>query len=174
MHAAARVKDAYLAVQRTTIHAPVTGYIAKRSVQVGQRIEPGLAMMAIVPLDNLWVDANFKEVQLQRMRIGQPARITADIYGKRVEYEGEVAGVGMGTGAAFALLPAQNASGNWIKVVHRVPVRIRLRPEQLVEHPLRIGLSMKVRVDLRAEGPQLAKSPRSTPAYAPEVYGNDM
>jgi membrane fusion protein, multidrug efflux system len=140
--AAARVKDAYLAVQRATIRAPVSGYIAKRSVQLGQRVEPGMPMMAIVPLQQLWVDANFKEVQLERMRIGQPAHVTADVYGKRVEYDGTVAGVGIGTGSAFALLPTQNASGNWIKVVQRVPVRILLSPKQLAEHPLRIGLSM--------------------------------
>ncbi|MGH8176078.1 MAG: efflux RND transporter periplasmic adaptor subunit [Steroidobacter sp.] len=172
-HAAARVKDAWLAVQRTTVHAPVTGYIAKRSVQVGQRVEPGVAMMAIVPLADVWVDANFKEVQLRRMRIGQAVQLFADIYGKRVEYEGRIAGVGMGTGAAFALLPAQNASGNWIKVVQRVPVRIRLRPEQLVEHPLRIGLSMRVRVDLREDGLQLAQTPRQGPVYATHIYSND-
>jgi membrane fusion protein (multidrug efflux system) len=167
--AAAQVKEAWLALRRTTIGAPITGYVARRSVQVGQRVEPGMPMMSIVPLDDLWIDANFKEVQLGRMRIGQPAKVTADVYGKRVEYEGVVAGVGMGTGAAFALLPAQNASGNWIKVVQRVPVRIRLRPEQLREHPLRIGLSTKVSVDLRADGPQLAQAPRAEPVYATQA-----
>jgi membrane fusion protein (multidrug efflux system) len=171
--AAARVKDAWLALRRTTIGAPITGYVARRSVQVGQRVEPGMPMMSIVPLEDLWVDANFKEVQLGRMRIGQSAKVTADVYGGRVEYEGVVAGVGMGTGAAFALLPAQNASGNWIKVVQRVPVRIRLQPEQLREHPLRIGLSTKVRVDLRSDGPQLAQTPRARPAYATEARAPD-
>lgn len=145
--AAANVKDAYLAVQRTTIRAPVSGYVAKRSVQIGQQVQPGVALMAIVPLTELWVDANFKEGQLQRMRIGQAAHVTADVYGKRVEYEGKVAGVGIGTGSAFALLPAQNASGNWIKVVQRVPVRIQLDKQELTQHPLRIGLSMRVRID---------------------------
>jgi membrane fusion protein, multidrug efflux system len=171
--AAARLKDAWLAVQRTTIRAPISGYVAKRSVQVGQRAEPGAPMMAIVPLDDLWVDANFKEVQLNRMRIGQTARVTADLYGQKVEYTGKVSGLGIGTGAAFALLPAQNASGNWIKVVQRVPVRVRLDPAQLAEHPLRIGLSMRVAVDLRADGPQLAQVPRSTPAYETAVYDTD-
>lgn len=172
-HAAARLKEAYLALKRTTIIAPVTGYIARRSVQIGQRVEPGATLMAIVPLTDLWVDANFKEVQLRRLRIGQTAHVTADLYGKHVEYVGEIAGVGMGTGAAFALLPAQNASGNWIKVVQRVPVRVSLQPEQLTEHPLRIGLSMKVRVDLRGDGPQLAQAPRTTPAYATHIYSDD-
>lgn len=171
---AAKLKDAYLALQRTTVRAPISGHVAKRIVQVGQRAEPGAPMMAIVPLEDLWVDANFKEVQLRHMRIGQPARITADIYGRSVEFDGEVAGLGIGTGAAFALLPAQNASGNWIKVVQRVPVRIRLNPEQLAEHPLRIGLSMQVRVDLSKEGPHLAEVPRSKPAYSTVAYGDDV
>ncbi|HVF17127.1 MAG TPA: HlyD family efflux transporter periplasmic adaptor subunit [Steroidobacteraceae bacterium] len=171
--AAARLKDAHLAVQRTTLRAPVGGHIAKRGVQVGQRVEPGAPLMAIVPLDDLWVEANFKEVQLRRMRIGQPAHITADLYGRKVEFAGEVVGLGIGTGAAFALLPAQNASGNWIKVVQRVPVRIRLSPEQLAQHPLRIGLSMRVNVDLREDGPQLAQVPRSKPAYTTISYGDD-
>lgn len=171
--AAANVKDAYLAVQRTTIRAPVSGYVAKRSVQIGQQVQPGVALMAIVPLTELWVDANFKEGQLQRMRIGQAAHVTADVYGKRVEYEGKVAGVGIGTGSAFALLPAQNASGNWIKVVQRVPVRIQLDKQELTQHPLRIGLSMRVRIDLGADGPQLAQLPRTTPAYTTNIYGSD-
>jgi membrane fusion protein (multidrug efflux system) len=172
--AAARVKDAYLAVQRTTLRAPISGHVAKRAVQVGQRVAPGAPLMAIVPLDDLWVEANFKEVQLRRMRIGQPAHLTADLYGRTVEFEGEVAGLGIGTGAAFALLPAQNASGNWIKVVQRVPVRIKLNPEQLAEYPLRIGLSMRVNVDLRHDGPQLAQAPRPHPAYTTSAYGDDV
>jgi membrane fusion protein (multidrug efflux system) len=171
--AAARLKDAHLAVQRTTLRAPIGGHIAKRGVQVGQRVEPGAPLMAIVPLDDLWVEANFKEVQLRRMRIGQPAQVTADLYGRKIEFDGEVVGLGIGTGAAFALLPAQNASGNWIKVVQRVPVRIRLSPEQLAQHPLRIGLSMRVNVDLRKDGPQLAQVPRSKPAYTTVAYGDD-
>jgi membrane fusion protein (multidrug efflux system) len=172
--AAARVKDAYLALQRTTLRAPIGGHVAKRVVQVGQRVAPGLPLMAIVPLDDLWVEANFKEVQLRRMRIGQPAHITADLYGRTVEFDGEVAGLGIGTGAAFALLPAQNASGNWIKVVQRIPVRIKLNPEQLAKYPLRIGLSMRVNVDLRQDGPQLAQAPRPHPAYTTSAYGDDV
>ncbi len=172
--AAARLKEAYLAVQRTTLRAPVSGYIAKRAVQVGQRIEPGMPLMAIVPLDDVWVDANFKEVQLRAMRIGQPARVTVDLYGQQVEFAGEVAGVGIGTGAAFALLPAQNASGNWIKIVQRVPVRIHLSAQQLASHPLRIGLSTRVRIDLSKDGPQLAAAPRTAPAYQTSVYATDV
>jgi membrane fusion protein (multidrug efflux system) len=171
--AAARVKDAYLALQRTTLRAPLSGHIAKRIVQVGQRVAPGMPLMAIVPLDDLWVEANFKEVQLRRMRIGQPAHLTADLYGRTVEFDGEVIGLGIGTGAAFALLPAQNASGNWIKVVQRIPVRIRLNPQQLAEYPLRIGLSMRVNVDLRRDGLQLAQAPRPEPAYTTSAYGDD-
>lgn len=172
--AAAQLKDAYLALQRTMLRAPISGHVAKRVVQVGQRIGAGTPLMAIVPLEDLWVDANFKEVQLRRMRIGQKARVRADIYGNGIEFEGEVVGLGIGTGSAFALLPAQNASGNWIKVVQRVPVRIRLNPAQLAEHPLRIGLSTHVRVDLTLDGPQLAAVPRSRPAYVTAAYGDDV
>jgi membrane fusion protein (multidrug efflux system) len=173
IRASAQLKDAYLALQRTTLVAPITGHVAKRSVQVGQRVDPGVPLMAIVPSSELWVDANFKEGQLRRMRIGQKAKVTADLYGSRVEYEGEVAGVGMGTGAAFALLPPQNASGNWIKVVQRVPVRIRLDPKQIEAHPLRIGLSMHVDVDLSQDGPQLAELPRERPVYETNAYSRD-
>jgi membrane fusion protein (multidrug efflux system) len=146
--AAARVQELMLAQARSTIYAPVGGEVAKRSVQVGQRITPGSPLMAIVPLDQVWVDANFKESQLREMRVGQPVTLTADVYGGKVEYTGKIAGMGAGTGSAFALLPAQNATGNWIKVVQRVPVRIALDRKQLAEHPLRIGLSMHAVVDL--------------------------
>jgi membrane fusion protein, multidrug efflux system len=146
--AAARVEEALLAQSRSTLFAPVSGEVAKRNVQVGQRISPGAPLMAIVPLDQLWVDANFKESQLREMRVGQPVTLTADLYGSKVTYDGKVVGLSAGTGSAFALLPAQNATGNWIKVVQRVPVRISLDPKQLTEHPLRIGLSMRAEVDL--------------------------
>ncbi len=146
--AAGRVHDAYLALRRTELRAPVDGYVARRSVQIGQRVQAGAALMTIVALDRVWVDANFKEVQLRRLRIGQPVTLKADVYGKQIEYRGTIEGLGAGTGAAFALLPAQNATGNWIKVVQRVPVRIALDPKQLVEHPLRVGLSMTARVDI--------------------------
>ena len=147
--AAAAVREAFLAVQRNELPAPVAGQVARRTVQVGQRITPGTPLMSVIPLDQVWVEANFKEVQLRDMRIGQPVKLQADLYGSRVEYDGHVAGVGAGTGAAFAILPAQNATGNWIKVVQRVPVRIELDPKQLAAHPLRVGLSMEATVDLR-------------------------
>ncbi|MDR3099632.1 MAG: HlyD family efflux transporter periplasmic adaptor subunit [Paraburkholderia sp.] len=145
--AASKVRDAYLAYARNTLPAPVTGYVAKRSVQVGQRVAPGTPLMAIVPLDGVWVDANYKESQLRAMRIGQPVTLTADVYGGKVEYHGRVAGFSAGTGSAFASLPAQNATGNWIKIVQRLPVRIRLDQKELEAHPLRVGLSMDVNVD---------------------------
>jgi membrane fusion protein (multidrug efflux system) len=145
--AAAAVREAFLALQRCELPAPVTGQIARRTVQVGQRIAAGSPLMAIVPLDQVWVEANFKEVQLRDMRIGQKVKLTADLYGSKVEYDGRVLGLGAGTGAAFALLPAQNATGNWIKVVQRVPVRIELDGKQIATHPLRVGLSMEAVVD---------------------------
>ncbi|MEO7159164.1 MAG: efflux RND transporter periplasmic adaptor subunit [Polaromonas sp.] len=159
--AAAKVREAYLGTQRVALPAPVDGYVAKRTVQLGQRVNAGTPMMSIVPLNQLWVDANFKEVQLRNIRIDQPVKLTADLYGKKVEYRGTVAGLGVGTGAAFSLLPAQNATGNWIKVVQRVPVRIALDPQQLTEHPLRVGLSMIAEVDVKDKGGKaLADAPR--------------
>jgi membrane fusion protein (multidrug efflux system) len=151
--------------------APVDGYVAKRTVQLGQRVAAGTPMMSIVPLHQLWVDANFKEVQLRNIRIDQPVKLTADVYGKKVEYTGKVAGLGVGTGSAFALLPAQNATGNWIKVVQRVPVRIALDPEQLKANPLRIGLSMDAEVDISSKsGKMLADAPRATALTQTAVY----
>jgi membrane fusion protein, multidrug efflux system len=162
--AAARLREAWLAAQRAALVAPVDGYVAKRSVQLGQRVAAGATLMAIVPLQQVWVDANFKEVQLRHIRIGQPVTLTADVYGNRVEYRGTVAGLGVGTGAAFALLPAQNATGNWIKVVQRVPVRVALEPAQIARHPLRVGLSMHATVDVRnQDGQTLADAPRAEP-----------
>lgn len=146
--AATALREAWLTTQRNELLAPVAGQVARRTVQVGQRIAPGTPLMAVVPLDQVWVEANFKEVQLRKMRIGQPVKLTADLYGNKVEYPGHVAGFGAGTGAAFALLPAQNATGNWIKVVQRVPVRVELDEKQLAGHPLRVGLSMEVTVDV--------------------------
>jgi membrane fusion protein (multidrug efflux system) len=172
--AATQVERAWLALQRTSVHAPVTGYVARRSVQLGERIAPGAPLMAIVPLERLWVAANFKEVQLTHMRIGQPVKVVSDLYGRHVEYHGHVEGLGLGTGAAFALLPAQNATGNWIKVVQRVPVRIALEPRELQTHPLRIGLSTKVTVAVREDaGPQLAQSPRAQPVLTTRAYDVD-
>ncbi|HTH74589.1 MAG TPA: EmrA/EmrK family multidrug efflux transporter periplasmic adaptor subunit [Trinickia sp.] len=156
---AAKVRDAYLNNARNTLPAPVTGYVAKRAVQVGQRVSPGTPLMAIVPLESVWVDANFKEVQLKHMRIGQPVELTADVYGSSVVYHGKVVGFSAGTGSAFSLLPAQNATGNWIKVVQRLPVRIELDPQELRAHPLRIGLSMQADVDIKKDsGGQLGNA----------------
>jgi membrane fusion protein, multidrug efflux system len=171
LRAAARVREAYLALKRVEIPAPVGGYVARRSVQVGQRVAPGTPLMAIVPLEDLWVDANFKEVQLRDMRIGQPVRLIADLYGGTAEFHGKVAGLAAGTGGAFALLPPQNATGNWIKVVQRLPVRIALDAGELHRHPLRIGLSMKVEVEIRdTSGAQLAAAPRTGTAYATQAF----
>lgn len=169
--AAAKVREAYLATQRVALPAPVDGYVAKRTVQLGQRVAAGTPMMSIVPLNQLWVDANFKEVQLRNIRIDQPVKLKADVYGKKVEYTGKVAGLGVGTGSAFALLPAQNATGNWIKVVQRVPVRIALDPEQLKANPLRIGLSMDAEIDIsQKSGKMLADAPRATAMSQTQVY----
>ncbi|RZI74656.1 MAG: HlyD family efflux transporter periplasmic adaptor subunit [Variovorax sp.] len=169
--AAAKVREAYLATQRVAMPAPVDGYVAKRTVQLGQRVNAGTPMMSIVPLNQLWVDANFKEVQLRNIRIGQPVKLTADLYGKKVEYDGKVAGLGIGTGAAFALLPAQNATGNWIKVVQRVPVRIALDAEQLKASPLRVGLSMDAEIDVsNKDGKMLADAPRASALTQTTVY----
>ncbi|BAP87737.1 efflux pump membrane protein [Burkholderiales bacterium GJ-E10] len=155
--AAARVRAAYLDWKRARILAPVAGQIARRNVQVGQRVAPGTPIMALVPMRNLWVDANFKEVQITRMRIGQPVRLVADLYGSHVRYHGRIIGFAAGTGAAFALLPAQNATGNWIKVVQRVPVRIAIDPDELRAHPLRVGLSVRATVDVRDDrGPLIS------------------
>jgi membrane fusion protein (multidrug efflux system) len=155
--AATRVRDAALALRRTTVFSPVNGVVARKGVQVGQRVAPGTPLMAVVPLDDVWVDANFKEVQLTHVRIGQPVELHADLYGKDVTFHGHVRGLSPGTGAAFALLPPQNASGNWIKIVQRVPVRIALDPAEVSEHPLRVGLSMHAQVDLHdRSGPVLA------------------
>ncbi|WP_323120935.1 HlyD family secretion protein [Burkholderia alba] len=167
--AAAKVRDAYLNNARNTLPAPVTGYVAKRSVQVGQRVSPGTPLMSVVPLNAVWVDANFKEVQLNHMRIGQPVELTADIYGSSVKYQGKVIGFSAGTGSAFSLLPAQNATGNWIKVVQRLPVRVELDPKQLEKHPLRIGLSMQVDVDIKDESGNQLGNVQNT-VYETDVF----
>jgi membrane fusion protein, multidrug efflux system len=170
-NAAAHWRDAYLAYARTSLPAPVAGFVAKRAVQLGQRVSPGSALMAIVPLDQVWVDANFKEAQLATMRLGQRVTLTADIYGGRVKYRGKVAGFGAGTGSAFAVLPAQNATGNWIKIVQRVPVRIAIDPQDLAAHPLQIGLSMQVEVDTHdRDGERLPQLANEAPALSTDVY----
>ena len=171
MMASAKVREAFLATQRAALTAPVDGYVAKRTVQLGQRVAAGAPLMAIIPLNQVWVDANFKEVQLRSIRIGQPVALVADLYGKKVKYSGTVAGLGIGTGAAFSLLPAQNATGNWIKVVQRVPVRIALDAQQISDNPLRVGLSMVAEVDItNKDGKTLADAPRTaTPAISKPV-----
>ncbi len=146
--ALARLDAARIDLERMTIRAPIDGTITRRQVQIGQRVAQGQPIMAIVPLQQVYVDANFKERQLRRVREGMPATVTADIYGSSVTYHGKVAGIAGGTGASMAIIPAQNATGNWIKVVQRLPVRIALDPKELLEHPLRVGLSAEVEIDL--------------------------
>ncbi|MCO4315043.1 multidrug efflux MFS transporter periplasmic adaptor subunit EmrA [Pectobacterium versatile] len=173
--ASVEIRDAWLALQRTKIVSPIDGYVSRRSVQIGARISSTSALMAVVPANHLWVDANFKETQLANMRIGQPATVIADIYGDDVVYQGKVVGLDMGTGSAFSLLPAQNATGNWIKVVQRLPVRIEIDPKQIAEHPLRIGLSALVNVDTaNTEGSALAETSRTTPAYQSDALTLDL
>ncbi len=173
--AAAQVRSAYLNLQRAAIVAPVSGHVAKRTVQLGQRVMPGAALMTIVPLEQVWVEANFKETQLADMRIGQPVELTSDLYGTGVTYDGKLASLGLGTGGAFALLPAQNASGNWIKIVQRVPVRIELDPKQLAAHPLRLGLSMSVDVSIRDQGGAvLASATPAKPILATQAYAKQL
>lgn len=172
--AAAAVRNAALALRRTRLVAPVGGVIAKRNVQVGQRIAAGTPLLAVVPLDDLWIDANFKEVQLSHMHSAEPVTVRADLYGSAVQFHGRLVGLGAGSGSAFALLPAQNASGNWIKIVQRVPVRILLDPQELKSHPLRLGLSVHVRVDVRAS-PSAAEDGvvRNTPQPVQASVGDD-
>ncbi|GHH51641.1 MULTISPECIES: biotin/lipoyl-binding protein [Gammaproteobacteria] len=173
--AAAQLRQAYLNHARSAIVAPVSGYVARRSVQVGQRVQPGTVLMAVVPLEQTWVEANFKETQLKHMRLGQEVELRSDLYGGGVTYTGRVESLGLGTGSAFSLLPAQNASGNWIKIVQRVPVRITIDPKQLAEHPLRIGLSMKAEVNLHdQDGPVLPAQPAKGPVFDTDVYAKQL
>jgi membrane fusion protein (multidrug efflux system) len=174
--ASARVRAAFLDHARTTLLAPVDGYVAKRLVQVGQRVQPGAALMAVVPLGEAWVDANFKETQLRRMRIGQPVAIESDLYGGAVTYAGRIQELGVGTGSAFSLLPAQNATGNWIKIVQRIPVRVVFdAPQQLRKHPLRLGMSVTVAVELHEQnGPTLAQEPPTQPVYRTSIYQRQL
>jgi len=173
--AATNLRDAYIARERTRISAPVTGTVTKRSVQVGQRISPGVALMTVVPLDHLWVNANFKESQLEHIRIGQPVTLTADAYGKAVVFHGRVLGLDAGTGSAFALLPAQNATGNWIKVTQRVPVRISLDAGEIARNPLRLGLSVRVSVNTQdRDGPVLRSDVPQQDLYSTSVFDHEL
>lgn len=172
---AAELRDAWLALQRTEIRSPMDGFVSRRSVQVGSQISTSTPLLAVVPATNLWVDANFKETQLAGVRIGQPVTVVADIYGDEMVYQGKVAGLDMGTGSAFSLLPAQNATGNWIKVVQRLPVRIELNQEDIARHPLRIGLSTLVKIDTTSkEGSALATSARQQAAYSSNALAIDL
>ncbi|QHM72167.1 multidrug efflux MFS transporter periplasmic adaptor subunit EmrA [Mixta intestinalis] len=172
---AAALRDAWLALQRTDIRSPIDGYVSRRSVQVGAQISPTTPLMAVVPATGIWVDANFKETQLAGVRIGQPATVISDIYGDDVVYHGKVVGLDMGTGSAFSLLPAQNATGNWIKVVQRLPVRIELDAKEVADHPLRIGLSTLVKIDTsNKEGSVLASQVRQSPAYQSDALAIDL
>ena len=173
--AAAQLRQAWLNNARAGIIAPVAGFVARRSVQVGQRVQPGVALMAVVPAEQMWVDANFKETQLRHMRLGQEVELRSDLYGGEVKYKGHIASLGLGTGSAFSLLPAQNASGNWIKIVQRVPVRIAIDAKQLAEHPLRIGLSMKAEVSLRDQkGEVLPSTPAKGNVFDTDVYARQL
>jgi membrane fusion protein (multidrug efflux system) len=172
--AAAKVRNAALGLRRTSITAPVDGVVAKRGVQIGQHIDAGTPLMAVISLRNIWIDANFKEVQLNRMRVGQPVVVHADLYGGGIAYRGKLAGLSAGSGGAFSLLPAQNATGNWIKIVQRVPVRILLDPQDVAAHPLRVGLSARVQVDVSdTSGPLMASEVRSEPFPAMHSDADD-
>jgi membrane fusion protein (multidrug efflux system) len=175
LQAEANVLDADLALQRTTVNAPETGYVVQRNVEVGQRVTPGEAMLAIIPLDQIWVDANFKEAELRFVRIGQPVHLKSDFYGDEVEYKGHVVGLAPSTGAAFSLLPPDEGSGNWIKIIQRVPVRIVLDDNsELEQHPLRIGLSMRVTIDTADHGGEvLTQVPSTNAVYATDIYSNE-
>ena len=169
--ARANFRAAWIAAQRNSIYAPVTGYVAQRSVQLGNSVQPGQQLMTVVPLHDLWVDANFKENQLRHIRVGQPAKIESDAYGGSVEFHGKVIGLGAGTGSVFSLLPAQNATGNWIKVIQRVPVRIALDDKELDQHPLRVGLSTEVTVDITNDkGAMMAPQGSGQPIAQTDVY----
>jgi membrane fusion protein (multidrug efflux system) len=169
--AAAQLRTAWLDVRRSSVPAPVSGFVAQRDVQLGQRVDPSKPMLSIVPIDQVWVNANFKETQLASMRIGQSVEVHSDFYGDEIGYHGHVAGISAGTGAAFELLPPQNASGNWIKIVRRVPVRIVLDEDALDRHPLRVGLSMHVSVDLHdTSGKPLAETTPDKARLRTDVY----
>jgi membrane fusion protein (multidrug efflux system) len=169
--AASAVHSAYLNLARTRLPAPIGGFVAHRNVQLGQRVSPGSVLMSVVPLDQVWVDANFKELQIANIRMGQPATLIADLYGSSVKYHGTVIGFSAGTGASFALLPAQNATGNWIKVVQRLPVRILIDPKDLAAHPLQVGLSMRVAVStVERNGARLPQAAANGPRYATSVF----
>jgi membrane fusion protein (multidrug efflux system) len=168
---AQELKEAYVNLKRTQILAPVNGYVAQRQVQVGEQVAIGTPLLSVVPLGEIWIDANFKENQLAQMRVGQPVKITADIYGDSVIFHGSLMGINPGTGAVFSILPPQNATGNWIKIVQRVPVRVILDPEEIKEHPLMLGMSTEATVDLHDQrGPMLRPSQPLKSLYMTNIY----
>lgn len=168
-----QLRDAFVFLQRCTITAPATGIVAQRTVQVGEHVDPGQPLLAIVPLKEMWVTANFKETQLTKMRVGQKAKVTSDIYGRRVVYPSTVVGIGGGTGSVFSVLPPQNATGNWIKIVQRIPVKVDVPLEMLQDHPLRLGLSMEVTVDLHDQELSMIPNPKpDVPIYATDVFAS--
>lgn len=170
-----QLKEAYIQLNRCQIYAPVTGMVAQRNIQVGERVKAAANMLAIIPFDQFWVYANFKETQLRKMKIGQPVKMTADIYGGSVVYHGKVVGIAGGTGSVFSIIPPQNATGNWIKIVQRLPVRITLDPEEVINHPLRLGLSMEVTVDIHnTEGSSLPCVRPPIPVYETDIFDEQL
>ena len=175
LQARARYRDAWISAKRNAIVAPVRGYVAQRSVQLGQRITAGQPLMTVIALDDLWIDANFKESQIRNLRLGQAVEVRSDLYGGDAPYQGRIVGLAAGTGGAFSLLPAQNASGNWIKVVQRIPVKVSLDPAELAKHPLRIGLSTTVTVDTHdRSGTVLAAVSEAAANPTTSVYATDL
>jgi membrane fusion protein (multidrug efflux system) len=170
-----RVRQAWVDLQRCTLFSPAKGLVAQRGVQVGQQISVGMALLAVIPLDQMWVDANFRELELTNMRIGQSAAVTADLYGRGIRFRGKVVGLPGGTGSVFSVLPPQNATGNWIKIVQRLPVRIQLDPQEIESHPLRLGLSMSVRVDTHVrDGPLVPEPQEPRRLYSTKVYSDQL
>lgn len=175
LQARAAFREAWVNRERSAVLAPISGHVAQRSVQAGARVQPGQPLMTVIALDDVWVEANFKEGQLANIRLGQPATVRSDLHGSAVTYHGHVSGMAAGTGSVFALLPPQNASGNWIKVVQRVPVRIAIDPADLRDHPLRLGLSMHVKVDTSdREGAVLAAGGEARTVVGTDVYRHDL
>lgn len=172
--AMSNLKLAWLNLQRSKIVSPIDGYVARRSAQVGQKVSTGSPLLAVISPKQMWIDANFKETQLKNMRIGQSVKVKVDLYGDDVEFSGTVEGIDMGTGSAFSLLPAQNATGNWVKVVQRVPVRIALKPEQIQQYPLRIGLSSEVKVDVSDQNGEVLKMQAKQVVYATSALEYDQ
>jgi len=169
-----KLRDAWVQLYRCTIYAPVDGIVAQRTIQVGMSVTPNDALMSVIPMDQIWVNANFKETQMKYMRIGQPVRMTADLYGNAVVYHGTIVGLPGAAGNVFALLPPENLSGNWIKIVQRLPVRVRLRPEEVSQFPLRVGLTMTARVDIsNTDGPYMNTPAVIGPRYETSIFNQE-